>query len=531
MPASMKNIAAASNPRTRQPPKPRKEPRAPLTAEEKKEKRDETAKNQAEIDDALGKFTEWMDDTLAKADALATKFGKKTRYFLNAFFQSGAHMVNRQEVVNPYNAFKAQKAAEHRENGEAMTVPELHREHIDEYRLLSDADKAELVEWYTEERSRKKIRRATPRARVQDVSNTVRNMQMLLQALAYRVGVEGFFVVVRNSADFHMAPYWYFTLPELERYMPLAVRKRWDTGEVGAKIEVFAVAGCDPMNLLRTVPQKVAYVKTEIRDLISQKLITITNDSNAEMQYVNYKEDIEHRYGVELVGWTPDKWCNPSKLTSSLPVLRTLLNALKSDECKFVVIPDTVLKACKAACEADIATGRIEGKHRNPRSDIGKKRKRAGSDGADNDVGNDDDMEDMEDTNTPQYSVEEPTNATRPAKRRKAANQTPSKKNKVNRRDDVVTQKAVAAMQARSVALQRLKAGNGPGSAVGRAYKSRAIISDDEDGEEALTGASAHAGLSAEELAEMERDPDADDNGPSGTTDPTFSSLTPAAAT
>ncbi|KAJ6565149.1 hypothetical protein DFH09DRAFT_852011, partial [Mycena vulgaris] len=97
------------------------------------------------------------------------------------------------------------------------------------------------------------------------------------------------------------------------------------------------------------------------------------------MQYVNYKEDIEHRYGVELIGWTPEKWCNPSKLTSSLPVLRTLLNALKSDECKFVVIPDTVLKARKAAYEADIAAGRIEGKHRNPRSDIGKKRKRAGS--------------------------------------------------------------------------------------------------------------------------------------------------------
>jgi succinate dehydrogenase flavin-adding protein (antitoxin of CptAB toxin-antitoxin module) len=66
-----------------------------------------------------------------------------------------------------------------------MTVPELHREHIDEYRLLSDEEKAELVKWYTEERSRKKVRRATPRARVQDVSNTVRNMQMLVCVHAY----------------------------------------------------------------------------------------------------------------------------------------------------------------------------------------------------------------------------------------------------------------------------------------------------------------------------------------------------------
>jgi hypothetical protein len=228
------------------------------------------------------------------------------------------------------------------------------------------------------------------------------------------------------------------------------------------------------------------------------------------MQYVNYKEDIEHRYGIELIGWTPDKWCNPSKLTSSLPVLRTLLNALKSDECKFVAIPDTVLKARKAAYEADIAAGRIEGKHRNPRSDIGKKRSRAGGDGVDDAQGNDDHIDD---TDAPQYSVEEPNNSTRPTKRRKAAANPPQK---------------VAAMQAKSATLRRLKAGTGPGSAVGRAYKSRVIISDDENSDEAPTGASAHMGLSAEERAEMELDPDADNDGPSGSSDLAPSSLTPA---
>jgi hypothetical protein len=83
---------------------------------------------------------------------------------------------------------------------------------------------------------------------VSTLTSAIRLKISQLQALAYRVGAEGFFVVVRNSADFHMPPYWYFTSPELERYMPLAVRKRWDTGEVGAKIEAFAVAGCDPMS-------------------------------------------------------------------------------------------------------------------------------------------------------------------------------------------------------------------------------------------------------------------------------------------
>jgi hypothetical protein len=53
------------------------------------------------------------------------------------------------------------------------------------------------------------------------------------------------------------------------------------------------------------------------------------------MVYVNHKEDVVHRYGVELVGWTPEKFCNPSELTTSLPVLRKLLNAIKYGTCKF----------------------------------------------------------------------------------------------------------------------------------------------------------------------------------------------------
>ena len=42
-----------------------------------------------------------------------------------------------------------------------------------------------------------------------------------------------------------MKPYWYFTTPAIEEYMKIAVRKRWDTSEVGTKLEAFAIAGCD----------------------------------------------------------------------------------------------------------------------------------------------------------------------------------------------------------------------------------------------------------------------------------------------
>jgi hypothetical protein len=68
-----------------------------------------------------------------------------------------------------------------------------------------------------------------------------------LVGLASRVGVEAFFCVVRNNADFFMEPEWFFTSPELENYMQFATAKRWDTGKVGAKLEAFAIAGCDQL--------------------------------------------------------------------------------------------------------------------------------------------------------------------------------------------------------------------------------------------------------------------------------------------
>ncbi|KAJ6573766.1 hypothetical protein DFH09DRAFT_1311850 [Mycena vulgaris] len=298
--SSHKTIAALSQPRIRQTPS---VPRAPLTAEEKKKKREDSPETQAQIDEAVG---EWWAQTYSKAVQLAQRFDKKPCYFLDMMFQGGARMVNHHEKVNPYNAFKSEKAAQVCEEGlQAKNAPALHDEHFEEYLKLTPEEKANLVERFTEsKRDAAKLCCDTPRARMRDVSNTVRNIQMMFHGLTYRVGVEGFFCIVRNTSDFHMAPQWYFTSKELERYMPLAVRKKWDTGEVGTRLEAFAVAGCNTTNLLRTSKQKTDFLKVEIRQgvltgLGTTSCVEITQNANAEMSYVHYDEDIVHRYGVE----------------------------------------------------------------------------------------------------------------------------------------------------------------------------------------------------------------------------------------
>jgi hypothetical protein len=68
-----------------------------------------------------------------------------------------------------------------------------------------------------------------------------------------RVGIEGFFCIVRTSPDFHMRPQFYYTSQELEDYMRIALRKKWDTTEVGTKIEAFAVAGSNILSAYYTI--------------------------------------------------------------------------------------------------------------------------------------------------------------------------------------------------------------------------------------------------------------------------------------
>ena len=82
---------------------------APLTSNQRKEKKHQREENQAAIDAAVD---EWFSATTAKANELAAQFNKKPRYFLDIFFYGGARMVHHHEKVNPHNAFMSLKAQE-----------------------------------------------------------------------------------------------------------------------------------------------------------------------------------------------------------------------------------------------------------------------------------------------------------------------------------------------------------------------------------------------------------------------------------
>ncbi|KAJ7757676.1 hypothetical protein B0H14DRAFT_3598809 [Mycena olivaceomarginata] len=488
----MKTIQAVSAPRLNQVPS---QKRAPLPAQEAKEKREESQATQAAIDAEVADF---MTYATTKATALGKRFDKSTRYFLDMFFQGGAHLVNHQNKLNAFNAFKAEKAAERREEGApGLKAQGLHDLYKDEYDALTEEEKTALLDRFAETKDKvPKARRDTPRARIRDVSNTVRNIQMLMHGLSYRVGIEGLFCIVRNNPDFHMIPQWYFTSPELERYMPLAVRRKWDTAEVGCRLEAFAIAGCDTMNLLRSNKQKVDFLKSEIRDGVHSGLVTITGRPTIRMDYIYYKESIVLKYGIELIGWPLEHFVNPSDLSSSLPILTQVRDALKNGTCKWVKLSPADRKARKAAWDADVAAGKVVERARAPCCDTGQKRKAAA-------IEDDTTDEELGDGNPPPANVDGPIveepeddasdpspSAPPPAKRRKTQGEAPKKaapkaktsarkgtaSGGVGARDDAVTRGAIEKAQARRV-------------------KSRAVVvdSDDDDENTAPTPAPAAA--------------------------------------
>ena len=124
------------------------------------------------------------------------------------------------------------------------------------------------------------------------------------------------------------------------------------------------------------------------------------------------QEGIVHRYGVDIVGWTHNKFENPNNLSNSLPPLRTLLDATRDGTCKYIKLSSLEQKAREVQYQADIKLGKIAIKKRRTRSDAGVKCKkssmksRKGKDKAqDSDNDNDDDDPDDNDVDRPQKRV------------------------------------------------------------------------------------------------------------------------------
>jgi hypothetical protein len=104
--------------------------------------------------------------------------------------------------------------------------------------------------------------------------------------------------------------------------------------------------------------------------------VEITGNERAVMQYVNHDELIQ-KYGVELQGWTFEKFVNPSLLSTSLPGLRRLLDAINNKDCKFIKLSPLEVKKRREELQKKQNEGIVPVKTRKPRKDRGTKRPRS----------------------------------------------------------------------------------------------------------------------------------------------------------
>ena len=70
-------------------------------------------------------------------------------------------------------------------DGERTKLVNLQEAHREEYEALTNVERAELVDEFTAKRDeRTKIQRPTPKARVMDVANVVRNIRLLVRQVS-----------------------------------------------------------------------------------------------------------------------------------------------------------------------------------------------------------------------------------------------------------------------------------------------------------------------------------------------------------
>jgi hypothetical protein len=129
--------------------------------------------------------------------------------------------------------------------------------------------------------------------------------------------------------------------------------------------------------------------------VISQ--VEITGNPSALMQYTNYEEDIVQRYGIELQGWTYERFVNPSELSTAIGPLRILLGAIKNGDCKFVKLSAKELRKRLEKYKEKVDAGEIRARKRKRRSDYGTKKKGKGKETVDDDDTEDSTSEDDDD--------------------------------------------------------------------------------------------------------------------------------------
>ncbi|KAG7100121.1 hypothetical protein E1B28_001901 [Marasmius oreades] len=317
-----------------------------------------------------------IDTTCAE---LAVKHKKKKRYFLDAVYQNGVRLSSQSTPINPYNAWKWAKANEL--HGVGITnydMTDIARVFGHEYSSLSSEQKKGLVDQYREHKSRnQKYRTPTARSRAQDIAQIYLTVKKLLASLQKGSGVETVLIMVKNWTENVMQPTCYFSNPLMEPFMKTATWGGWDTRNVAAKLEVFALAGFDSSKLYTKRADVTQELKNEIRDFIKANLAEVSGKEKPTMHYEEFDKLITLQNGIVLENWPIGDFCNPSRISNNIEILHTLRDSWWDGQTYFCRLLPEEFADWKKQYQDRLADGSIPPKQRKMHVDAGCPRKKA----------------------------------------------------------------------------------------------------------------------------------------------------------
>ncbi|KAG2029850.1 hypothetical protein BDR03DRAFT_1017821 [Suillus americanus] len=138
-----------------------------------------------------------------------------------------------------------------------------------------------------------------------------------------------------------------------------------------SKMEGFAVQGIQ--GAANNHQKCVSKLRGDIRAIITQKMSTVTRESQAKMQWADYFRNVVNHYQVAIKGW-PDRipFTNLSSASNALPDLQFLFDSWKLGATKWEVLDNEELKQLHHECEEKIDSGEMV-ESCQIRSDKGKK--------------------------------------------------------------------------------------------------------------------------------------------------------------
>ncbi|OSD00685.1 hypothetical protein PYCCODRAFT_1469127 [Trametes coccinea BRFM310] len=340
-----------------------------LTSEQRSEIAAARRLKQASVDEDI---QGWYDDSVAFATTLATRFGRDSEHYLNMMFSGAAKLrAGPQRKANAYNAYLHHLASE---SNDHVRADELSRRHSEEYRELTDEQKQQYVAELQENRNSQQFgTRISERSRIHDVKQVCKTIEEAMLGLQARVGIQGFYCIVRSTTAYQLTPRIFFTNRSLDTFLRGAIRG-FQPETIASLSEAFSIAGLDYMSFLRTTGEKVAFLKSEIRELINQALADATGVPEATMSYVQFTRDVQLKYKVTLEGWTPEELCKPADLPANVTLLQQLRDRLANGQCFFRRLGPSEYVAIEADYNEKVASGQVQ--TRKKRSDAGKARPR-----------------------------------------------------------------------------------------------------------------------------------------------------------